>query len=62
MPMITVEWLAGRSAQQREELAKAITKAFVEIAKVSEDQVWIAFDDVPRTHWAMGGKLVDPGK
>jgi 4-oxalocrotonate tautomerase len=61
MPVVTVDWLAGRSAQQKQALAESLTKAFVEIAKVSPDQVWIVFRDVPRADWAMGGKLLDPG-
>lgn len=58
MPVITVEWLEGRRPQQKAELAKAITKAFVEIAKVSQAQVWIVFNDVKRSDWAMGGRLL----
>ena len=59
MPVVTVDWLQGRSAQQKQALAKALTQAFVDIAKVSPDQVWIVFRDVPRADWAMGGKLLD---
>ncbi len=60
MPVVTVEWLEGRSAQQRSELAKSITQAFVDVAKVSKEQVWIVFRDVPRSHWAMAGGLLAP--
>ena len=55
MPVITVEWLEGRTNQQKAQLADAVTKAFVDIAKVSKDQVWIVFRDVKRSDWAMGG-------
>ena len=55
MPMITVDWLEGRSPQQKRELADALTRAFVEIAKVQKEQVWIVFRDVKRSDWAMGG-------
>ena len=58
MPMVTVEWLEGRTPQQKAQLADAITGAFVEIAKVSKDQVWIVFRDVTRSNWSMGGKLL----
>jgi 4-oxalocrotonate tautomerase len=60
MPMITVDWIAGRTPQQKAELAKAITQAFVAIAKVSSEDVWIVFRDVPRSDWAMAGKLLQP--
>lgn len=56
MPMITVEWLEGRSAQQKAQLSDAITKAFVEVAKTPQEQVWIVFRDVKRSDWAMGGR------
>jgi len=59
MPMITVEWLAGRSPQQKAQLAQAITQAFVDVAHVSKDQVWIVFRDVPKSDWAMAGKLLE---
>ena len=58
MPMVTVEWLEGRTPQQKVQLAEALTNAFQEIAKVSKEQVWIVFRDVPRSDWAMGGTLL----
>lgn len=58
MPVVTVEWLEGRTPQQKAQLAERLTQAFVEVAKVSEDQVWIVFRDVKRSDWAMGGQLV----
>lgn len=58
MPVLTVDWLEGRTPQQKAQLADALTTAFVDIAKVSKDQVWIVFNDVKRADWAMGGKLL----
>lgn len=61
MPMVTVDWLEGRSQTQKAQLAEALTKAFVEIAHVAPQQVWIVFRDVPKADWAMGGHLLaDP--
>lgn len=58
MPVITVEWLEGRTPQQKTQLADALTKSFVEIARVKPEQVWIVFRDVTRANWAMAGKLL----
>lgn len=58
MPMITVDWLEGRTSQQKAQLADTLTKAFVDIAHVPKDQVWIVFNDVKRSDWAMGGRLL----
>ena len=56
MPVVTVEWLEGRTAQQKAQLAERITKAFVELTQVQQEQVWIVFRDVKRSDWAMSGK------
>ena len=58
MPAITVEWLEGRTQQQKARLADALTRALADIADVPQDQVWIIFRDVKRSDWAMGGKLL----
>ena len=55
MPMVTVEWLEGRTPQQKAQLSSALTRSFVEIAKVPKEQVWIVYRDVKRSDWAMGG-------
>lgn len=62
MPVITVEWLEGRSPQQKQQLAKALTNALVDIAKAPPEQVWIVFRDVRRGDWAMGGELLDQAR
>ena len=59
MPMITVEWLEGRTPQQKAQLADAVTQAFVDVAQVSKEQVWIVFRDVRRADWAMAGTLLE---
>lgn len=58
MPMITVEWIEGRTAEQKAKLAKRITDAMVEETNVSLDHVWIVFKDVPRSEWAMAGEIL----
>jgi len=59
MPVITIEWLEGRTPQQKTQLADALTKSFIDIAKVQPEQVWIVFRDVKRADWAMAGKLLE---
>ena len=59
MPVITIEWLEGRTAQQKARLSEALTKSFGEIASVPAEQVWIVFRDVKRSDWAMNGKLLE---
>lgn len=59
MPVVTVEWLEGRTPQQKSQLTQAMTQAFVEVAGVPKEQVWIVFRDVKRADWAMGGELLE---
>ena len=58
MPVITVEWLEGRTPQQKAALAERLTQAFVQVTNVQKEQVWIVFRDVKRADWAMAGKLL----
>ena len=58
MPVVTVEWLEGRTAQQKAALAEALTNTFQSIANVQPEQVWIVFKVVKRSDWAMRGKLL----
>jgi len=57
MPYIQVHMVEGRTQEQREKLAKAITDATIEILKVNKEDVWIEFNDMPKTHFATGGIL-----
>ena len=46
MPRIRVEWLKGRTEEQRQALVDRITKAFIDIAKVRPDQVNVIFEEI----------------
>lgn len=62
MPVITVDWLEGRTPAQKQQLATAVTEAFVQVARVPKEQVWIVFRDVKRTDWAMGGIVLSESR
>ncbi len=57
MPRIRVEWFNTRSQEQRQELARRITEAVVEVADVSPERVTIRFDEIEPTLFAHGGVL-----
>ncbi|VWB23898.1 putative 4-oxalocrotonate tautomerase [Burkholderia aenigmatica] len=58
MPVIHVEMLAGRSREQKSELAEVLTRETSRIAKCPSEDIQIVFSEVPRTSWAVGGRLV----
>ena len=55
MPIITVSMYPGRTQQQKEEFAKAITKSAVEILKTREGHVIVVFEDNPKENWYLAG-------
>jgi 4-oxalocrotonate tautomerase len=57
MPVVTIEWYAGRSPEQKKEIAEKVTAAISEVGGSPADQVWIKFVDLPKSEWAIGGQI-----
>ncbi|MDP2728837.1 MAG: 4-oxalocrotonate tautomerase family protein [Dehalococcoidia bacterium] len=57
MPIVKIEWFAGRSTEQKARVAKALTDVLVEIGGAPRDQTYIIFHEEPKENWAIGGKL-----
>ncbi|WP_321796019.1 tautomerase family protein [Caballeronia sp. J97] len=57
MPILTLEMLSGRTEEQKIELAEVLTRETARIAKCALHDVQIVFSEVPRSSWAVGGKL-----
>jgi len=55
MPVVLVEMWEGRTAEQKEKLIKAISKAFEEIG-VSPEHLTIVIHDIPKTNWGTRGQ------
>ena len=55
MPVVNIQMFAGRSDQQKRELATVITEAVVNIAKTTPEETVIIFHDIERNNWAKGG-------
>ena len=60
MPIIQVHMLSGRSHAQKQELADALTRETARIAKCTTQDVQVVFNEVPRSSWAIDGKLGEP--
>ena len=56
MPRVNVEWLAIRTQEQREELAREITDAMVKVANVAPDGVTVVFNETSPELIMKGGK------
>ena len=57
MPIVTIEWYEGRSAEQKKELADKLTDLLVDVGKTQREQVWVRFVDSPKSDWAIGGEI-----
>ena len=58
MPFVTVRMLEGRTQEQKKQLVKAITNALVETCDAHADSTMVVVEDIPRDHWARGGKFL----
>jgi len=57
VPIVNIALYAGRTAEQKAALAKAITKAISETAGVPDSATTIVFQDVEKSNWAVGGVM-----
>jgi 4-oxalocrotonate tautomerase len=58
MPIVTIEFLPGRSTEIKQRLAQAITNAMVDIAGGTRDHCWVLFRETSADNWAIGGDLL----
>lgn len=57
MPIIRIDFLEGRTIEQKKKLAEAITADVTKILGVKKEVVIIMFNDLPKTNLAKGGIL-----
>ncbi len=55
MPLIKVSMYPGRTQEQKDAFAKAVTKSAVEILKTRENHVIVVFEDNPKENWFLAG-------
>ncbi len=56
MPIVKVLMYSGRSQQQKDDLARAITDAIETIAKAHRDQTIVVIEEVAKEHYYIGAK------
>jgi 4-oxalocrotonate tautomerase len=58
MPLILVSLYPGRSKEQKEEFAKAVTDAAVQILKTKPEHVIVVYDEKSKENWFQSGKML----
>jgi 4-oxalocrotonate tautomerase len=56
MPLISVSLYPGRTIEQKQEFAKAITEAAMEILKAKAEHIIIVYDEKSKEDWYISGK------
>lgn len=56
MPLILVSMYPGRTKEQKDDFAKAITDAAVQILKTKPEHVIVVYDENPKENWFQSGK------
>ena len=58
MPIVQIDWVEGRSLEQKRELAQKVTQAVVEAGKCAPEAVTIIIRDLPKTNFSKSGTLL----
>jgi 4-oxalocrotonate tautomerase len=58
MPIVNVDWLEGRTVEQKREIARRMTETLVEVTGCPAAAVTVLFTDHPRHDIAKAGKLM----
>ena len=56
MPLIIVSMYPGRTPEQKDKFAKAITTAAVQILNTKPEHVIVVFDEKPKENWFQSGR------
>ena len=55
MPLISISMYPGRTREQKEEFAKAVTNVAVQILKTKAEHVIVVYNENPRENWFISG-------
>ena len=57
MPNVTIEWLQGRTLEQKRKVIAGITDLLVEAADARREAVQVTFREMTKENWGRGGFL-----
>ncbi len=57
MPIIRVEMLEGRSADQKRELVQRLTREMAAVTGCSVGSIYVVIEDVKKENWGIGDAL-----
>jgi 4-oxalocrotonate tautomerase len=57
MPNVTIEWLEGRTLEERRAVIAGVTDLLVEAAHARREAVQVTFREMTKESWGRGGLL-----
>jgi 4-oxalocrotonate tautomerase len=57
VPNVTIEWLQGRTLDQKRKVIAGITDLLVDVADARREAVQVTFIDMSKEDWGRGGLL-----
>jgi 4-oxalocrotonate tautomerase len=57
VPNVTIEWLPGRTLEQKRKVIAGITDLLVEVADARREAVQVTFREMTKENWGRGGLL-----
>jgi 4-oxalocrotonate tautomerase len=58
MPVVTVNWLEGRTLAQKQELVSEITRLVHRVGGSPMERINVVVHDIPSENWGRGGELI----
>jgi 4-oxalocrotonate tautomerase len=56
MPFVNITIYEGHSKERKDEIARRVTEAISDVAKVPREAVWVVINEVEPPDWYVGGK------
>lgn len=60
MPLIKVSMYPGRTQQQKDDFARAVTDSAMKVLGAKAEHVIVVFDENPPSHWFVAGRPLGP--
>ena len=56
MPFVNIRIYAGHGKERKGEIARRVTDAVAEVAKVPREAMWVVIEDIDPPDWYVAGK------
>ena len=60
MPLVNISMYPGRTQQQKDDFARAVTESATKILGAKAEHVIVVFEEHPPSHWFVAGRPLGP--